>query len=202
MMKMKTFINGPIETNTYLVWDEAALEAMIVDPGAENPLIADEIAKLGLDPVYIVLTHGHHDHTEGIPYFRGLYPGIKLVASRAERRLLMERHGSSQGGISADIEVRDGDEMKLGESLMRFVMTPGHTPGGMCVYFPEEQVLFSGDTLFFASVGRTDLWGGSDEELIASLKKLMELFPDCVKVYPGHMKETTIGFERRYNPFV
>ena len=202
MMKMKRFINGPIETNTYLVWDEESLEAAIIDPAAENMEIASCAASLGLSVRYFILTHGHSDHTEGLPFFSSLYKDAKLVASRAERRLLMERHGASRGGISADIEVGDGDELKLGETVMRFVMTPGHTPGGMCVYFPAEQVLFSGDTLFFASVGRTDLWGGSDEELMASLKKIMELFPDCVKVYPGHMKDTTIGFERSYNPFV
>lgn len=200
-MEFKRYVNGEIFTNSYLVWDEESRKAMIIDPAEENPKIAEQIAAEKLSLAYIVLTHGHPDHTGGIAYFKALYPDAKLIASRAERKLLYERKGASRGGIKADVELSDGDSLDLGSSHMEFIMTPGHTPGGMCVYFPAQDTLFSGDTLFFASIGRTDLWGGDDDQMASSLKRLMEL-PDCTSVWPGHDRETSIGFERNYNPFV
>ena len=105
-----------------------------------------------------------------------------------------------KGGIKADIEVSDGDEMEVGAIKLKFISTPGHTPGGMCILM--DDVLFSGDTLFKGSVGRTDFPGGDMDELLSSIRdKLMKL-PDDTRVLPGHMDETTIGIERRHNPFV
>ncbi len=202
MMRFKTFVNGRLDTNTYLVYDESTREAMIIDPGYANQELADAAGELKLNVGYIMLTHGHSDHTEGLAFMRRAFPEAKLAAAEAERKLLSEKSGIvSRGGIVPDIELKDGEELELGKSRMRFIMTPGHTKGGMCIYFEKEEVLFSGDTLFFASVGRTDLPGGSDEELAESLERLMRL-PDAVRVYPGHGRDTTIAYEKRYNPFV
>ena len=192
---------GSYRTNVYLVYDEETKDAFIVDPGYEFQKIYEHIDKFGLKPSYIILTHGHGDHTGGIDLLKKTYPDIKLVASAKERKFLYNRDASmGKGGIKADIEVSDGDELKVGNMDLKFISTPGHTPGGMCILMDE--LLFSGDTLFRMSIGRTDMPGGDEETLIASIKEKLMTLPDDIKVLPGHMADTTIGIERRYNPFV
>ena len=195
------YIAGAYQTNVYLVYDEETKDSFIVDPGYEFNKIYEDIDKLGLHPMYIILTHGHGDHTGGIDRMKKTFPDIKLVASKDERKLLFHRSMSmGKGGIKADIEVEDQDTLKVGNMELKFISTPGHTPGGMCILLGD--ILFSGDTLFKGSVGRTDFPGGDMDELLSSLRdKIMEL-PDDTEVYPGHMDETTIGIERRHNPFV
>ncbi|MBR0517331.1 MAG: MBL fold metallo-hydrolase, partial [Firmicutes bacterium] len=128
-------------------------------------------------------------------------PDIKVVASKKEEKLLYSRRDSyGKGGITADVWTHDGDVLKVGDMELKFISTPGHTPGGQCVLV--DRTLFSGDTLFHASVGRTDLWGGSFEDLMDSITKKLFLLPEDTTVLPGHMDATTIGWEMRYNPFV
>lgn len=194
------YVAGSYRTNVYLVYDETK-EAFIVDPGYEFKEIYDQIEKLDLNPKYIILTHGHGDHTGGIDLLKKTYPDIKLIASVKERKFLFNRDLSmGKGGIKADIEVKDGDELTVGDMKLKFISTPGHTPGGMCILL--DNLLFSGDTLFRMSIGRTDLPGGNDEEIIKSITEKLLCLPDETVVLPGHMQETTIGIERRYNPFV
>ena len=194
------YVAGSYRTNVYLVYDETK-EAFIVDPGYEFKEIYDQIEKLDLNPKYIILTHGHGDHTGGIDLLKKTYPDIKLIASVKERKFLFNRDLSmGKGGIRADIEVKDGDELTVGDMKLKFISTPGHTPGGMCILL--DNLLFSGDTLFRMSIGRTDLPGGNDEEIIKSITEKLLCLPDETVVLPGHMQETTIGIERRYNPFV
>lgn len=194
------YVAGSYRTNVYLVYDETK-EAFIVDPGYEFKEIYDQIEKLDLNPKYIILTHGHGDHTGGIDLLKKTYPDIKLIASVKERKFLFNRDLSmGKGGIKADIEVKDGDELTVGDMKLKFISTPGHTPGGMCILL--DNLLFSGDTLFRMSIGRTDLPGGNDEEIIKSITDKLLCLPDETVVLPGHMQETTIGIERRYNPFV
>ena len=194
------YVAGSYRTNVYLVYDETK-EAFIVDPGYEFKEIYDQIEKLDLNPKYIILTHGHGDHTGGIDLLKKTYPDIKLIASVKERKFLFNRDLSmGKGGIKADIEVKDGDELTVGDMKLKFISTPGHTPGGMCILL--DNLLFSGDTLFRMSIGRTDLPGGNDEEIIKSVTEKLLCLPDETVVLPGHMQETTIGIERRYNPFV
>ena len=194
------YVAGSYRTNVYLVYDETK-EAFIVDPGYEFKEIYDQIEKLDLNPKYIILTHGHGDHTGGIDILKKTYPDIKLIASVKERKFLFNRDLSmGKGGIKADIEVKDGDELTVGDMKLKFISTPGHTPGGRCILL--DNLLFSGDTLFRMSIGRTDLPGGNDEEIIKSITEKLLCLPDETVVLPGHMQETTIGIERRYNPFV
>ena len=202
-MQIRKYVIGIYATNCYLVTDEVNNKCFIVDPAGPEPAIKDLIEKEGLSLEYMILTHGHFDHTGGIDFFKESFPDCKLVASRAERSFLFERKQSmGKGGIKADIEVRDGDTLTVGDINMRFIDTPGHTPGGMCVYIESEGVLFSGDTLFHASVGRTDLPGGDWDKLRASIADKLFALPDDVHVLPGHDAETMIGYEKRYNPFV
>ena len=189
-------------TNAYLVWDEESKKAFMVDPGSGFPEVAEFMEKEGLDLEYIMLTHAHGDHTGGINFLKEKFPGVKLLASRAERKLLYDRHASlGKGGYTADVEVRDGDTLNVGNILLSFIDCPGHTPGGMSIY-ADNKVLFSGDTLFHASVGRTDLPGGDWDVLVDTIKNKLYVLPDDTTVLPGHMDQTTIGFEKRYNPFV
>ena len=195
------YVAGAYRTNIYLVFDDESKDAFIVDPGYEFDKIYDDIEKLSLKPEYIILTHGHGDHTGGIDRLKKTFPDIKLVASKKERKFLYNRDMSmGKGGITADIEVEDGDILSVGTHILKFISTPGHTPGGMCILM--DDVLFSGDTLFRMSVGRTDMAGGNEEQLLTSIKEKLMTLPDNTLVMPGHMDNTTIGIERRYNPFV
>ena len=202
-MKIKRYTaHNMFATNAYLVWDEDSRKAFMVDPGSELPEASELIENEGLDLEYIMITHAHGDHTGGIIYFREMFPGVKLLASRAERKLLFDRHASmGKGGYTADVEVRGGDTLSVGNIRLSFIDCPGHTPGGMSIY-ADKKVLFSGDTLFHASVGRTDLPGGDWETLTDTIRNKLYVLPDDTAVLPGHMEETTIGFEKRYNPFV
>ncbi len=202
-MLIRRAVLGSYATNCYLVSDEVNKKCFIVDPGAESKSMLEYIKSEGLELEYIILTHGHFDHTGGIDFFREAFPDCKLVASRAERDFLFERKQSmGKGGIRADIEVKEGDTLKVGDMELKFIETPGHTPGGVCIYIESEGVLFSGDTLFHASVGRTDLPGGNWDKLKASIADKLFVLPDDVHVLPGHDAETMIGYEKRYNPFV
>ena len=201
-MNIQRFIaNNGFGTNMYLVWDEDSKKAFIVDPGAESVQMENAISENKLQPEYIILTHAHGDHTGGIDPLKEKYPGIKLVANRAERKMLAERSSISGGaGHTADIEVTDGDTLDVGPMHLCFIDCPGHTPGGMSILLGK--VLFSGDTLFMSSVGRTDLPGGDWDTLMHTIREKLFVLPDDTVVLPGHMQETTIGFEKRCNPFV
>jgi len=202
-MQIYQFVLGPIMTNTYLVADDETKKCFIVDPAWPSPELNKKIVSEGLTPEYIILTHGHGDHTEGIADFKEHFPDAVLVASKKERSFLYDRRMSmGKGGIKADKEVSDGEELEVGSLKLKFISTPGHTPGGMCIYIKSESTLFSGDTLFHTSVGRTDFPGGNFTELMSSIKDKLFLLPDDTHVLPGHDAETTIGYEKRYNPFV
>lgn len=200
-MKIKVFPCGYLETNCYLMWDDSSQKAIIVDPGDVSTDLNSYIKKENLTPEYIILTHGHGDHTGGITALKKMYPDIQLIASKKEKKFLFDRKLSyGEGGIECEIYVDDGEEMELNGLKLRFISTPGHTPGGMCILV--EKNLFSGDTLFRTSVGRTDFPGGDGEELIRSIQNKLFTLPDDTRVLPGHSEETTIGYEKRYNPFV
>ena len=200
-VQISKYIVGPIKTNEYLVYDTENLIGIVIDPGAESESIHNDIKRLGLDIKYIILTHGHGDHTGGIDQMKSMYPDIKLIANKKERNFLFDRDKSmGKGGYVADIYVSDNDTLSIGNISLKFIDTPGHTPGGMCILM--DKVLFSGDSLFFGSIGRTDLPGGNEEQLIESIKNKILVLDDDVKVFPGHMQETSIGFERSFNPFV
>jgi glyoxylase-like metal-dependent hydrolase (beta-lactamase superfamily II) len=200
-MNINVFSCGYLQTNCYLVWNESTKKAFIVDPGDVSPELKNFIKKEELIPEYIILTHGHGDHTGGIFDLRKAWPDVLTIASKKERKFLNDRKASyGAGGIECDIYVDDGQEMTAADTAIRFLSTPGHTPGGMCILM--GRTLFSGDTLFRASIGRSDFPGGDHELLIRSIREKLLTLPEDTRVLPGHEEETSIGYEARYNPFV
>ena len=198
---------GPVQTNCYFLSNTDTRECVIVDPGEEAGNIADFIEKKELKPVAILLTHGHFDHIGAVDEIRNRY-GIKVYAAAAEKETLEnpDINLSSQFGsgytVKADEFLNDGQEIELLGEKVRCLLTPGHTKGGMCYYFTGSGILFSGDTLFQQSVGRTDFPGGSTAQIVQSLHKLVDSLPEETEVFPGHDVSTSIGYEKRYNPFV
>ena len=207
---MQTIIipSGMLGVNTYFVKDDSTGKGFIVDPGGWNVQMKDQVLKMDLDPQFIILTHGHADHIMGIEDLKRDFPDTKIVANENEREMLADTgfNMSSQFGlpssIDADLWVKGGDHLMVGDLDLEFIYTPGHSPGGMCIYIADEGILFSGDTLFRASIGRTDFPGCSFPELERSIHEKLWILPDDTRVYPGHMDATTIGFEKEHNPFV
>jgi len=200
-MEFKSFVNGPFGTNSYLVYEEGTKNGFVIDPATAYQPLLDELKHLEIELCYIILTHGHSDHTGGIDFLKTAYPNVKVVASKKEHELLASRKMSySRGSIYADIEVLDGETLDIGNLHLSFISTPGHTPGGMCILL--ENCLFCGDTLFFSSIGRTDLWGGDFETILKSIREKLFVLPDKTKCFPGHGNATTIAYEKENNPFV
>lgn len=206
-MKIKRYVTGPIQVNTYVAYDEETRKGFIVDPGGYVPEITKAIKKAGIDLQYIILTHGHGDHIGGVADMQRDFPQAKCVACQAEQEMLNDGRLNSSlemfgKPITVDVDcwVKDGDSLQVGGIPLTFIYTPGHTKGGMCVYTPG--FLFSGDTLFRFSIGRTDFYGGDFHVLLESIRTRLFQLPDDTVVLPGHMDTTTIGEEKRGNPFV
>ena len=206
-MKIVNIPTGMLQANTYLVCDETSRLGFIVDLGGYSKELKNIIEKNDIQIQYIVLTHGHGDHIGGVQEHLKDFPDAMVVCSRAEEKMLLdpelnEAHhfGPEKVSFKPDILVDDGDTLTVGNMTMKFIMTPGHTEGGMCILI--DDVLFSGDTLFCRSIGRTDLAGGDFKTLMESIKNKLFLLPDETQVLPGHMGTTTIGFEKENNPFV
>ncbi len=207
-MRITNLPSGALQANTYLVVDENTNEGFIVDPGGYNKVLTKEVQENNVKIKYIILTHGHSDHICGVNEHKADFPDAKVVAYKDEEAMLEDPNLNQSPGFGvpystkADILVSDGDELKVGDVTLKFIHTPGHTEGGMCIYVEEAKALFSGDTLFCQSIGRTDFPGGSYREIMDSIRKKLFLLPDDTNVFPGHMGPTSIGFEKENNPFV
>ncbi len=203
-MKVIQMELGNFATNTYIIYDEN-LDAVIIDPAAEAKKIISTIEKNNLKPKFILLTHGHPDHVGALYELKEKY-NLKVYINEKDQEMLETNStyfgpmlGLDIKDVKGDSYLKDGQELSLGNLKFKIIETPGHTKGGVCILI--ENILFSGDTLFLGSMGRTDFPGGNEEEIFSSLKKLMEL-PDETVVLPGHGPKTTIGYERKYNPYV
>lgn len=207
-MRITNLPSGALQANTYLAVDEKTNEGFIVDPGGYNKVLTKEVRDNDVKIKYIILTHGHSDHICGVNEHKAEFPDAKIVAYKVEEAMLENPNLNQSPGFGvpystkADILVSDGDELKVGDVTLKFIHTPGHTEGGMCIYVEEAKALFSGDTLFRQSIGRTDFPGGSYKEIMDSIRKKLFLLPDDTNVFPGHMGMTSIGFEKENNPFV
>ena len=210
-MKIACLPFNPIQENTYVLWDDTK-ECVIIDAGNSSPredaALDDFIARHELKPVLAANTHGHFDHTLGVEHLKQRY-GIPFALSAKDRFLV--DNAATSGSIfgirigampSTDIDLEQQTEIRFGNSSLQILRTPGHTPGHVAFYEPESKSLFTGDTLFRESIGRTDLPGGDYSWIMRSILDKIIPLGDDVQVYPGHGPETSIGHEVLYNPFI
>lgn len=211
MLQIKKFIFNPVQENTYIVYDETG-ECVIVDPGCyfENECqeLDSFIFEHQLKPVRMVATHCHFDHIMGVNHCRTKYH-LKFEIHESEVALVEQ--ASEQGDLFAipmvpvdgpDAFFEEGDLITFGNSSLQVIAAPGHSPGDVVFYSAEQKILISGDVLFYGSIGRTDLPGGSFERLTKNIKTKLLILPEETVVYCGHGPETTIGFEKKNNPFL
>ncbi len=205
---VKQYRVGPVSTNCYFAINQQTKEALIIDPGDQADTLEKQVEKLGIKPAAILLTHGHFDHAGAAEELKKKY-GVSVYAQEAEQETLENPRVNLSGAMfghpavyHADYYFKDEEEIELAGFKIRVLHTPGHTAGGACYYLPDVMVLFSGDTLFCESVGRSDFPGGSASTLIRSIRQKLMVLPDFIKVYPGHEEITTIGNERANNPYL
>ena len=197
---------GPVSANTYIVTDDATGETAVIDAGSCTDELLDKLKDKNVR--YILLTHGHYDHILGVPALKA-HTGAEVLIHKAdadcfwdtEKSLASFDHSFSQTPMKADRLLSDGEEIHLGETVLSVLHTPGHTKGGVCYIDYQDRLIFSGDTLFCLTAGRTDFPGGSFEELMASLITLRNLPGDYI-VYPGHNRATTLEHERVSNRYM
>ena len=203
-MEVVKIVNGKLRGNAYLIYDENRVGA-VIDPGEQPERIINEVNARGINVTHILLTHGHFDHIACTDVLKKEFEAIvciyeKDAACMNDPELNLSGRFSDEVRISpADILLKDGDEFKIGSMDIKVIHTPGHSEGSCS--FVIDNYIFSGDTLFYLSIGRVDLVGGSESSIQESLKKLSE-FPDDYIVYPGHGDTTTIGYEKQNNEYM
>ncbi len=201
-MKIKTMVNGALEENCYLVVEETSGQALVVDPGTPSPEFVSALQDMGMKELkYILLTHGHYDHILGVAFLKEQFPDAKILISEPDAVYLTDAkysgaNPSEQTPVPADQTVGEGDRISFAGKEITVIATPGHTKGSLCYLL--DQVMFSGDTLFFKTYGRTDFYSGNMDDMRASLYKLGSLEGDY-KVFPGHGPSTSLDFERTHN---
>jgi glyoxylase-like metal-dependent hydrolase (beta-lactamase superfamily II) len=204
-MRLRVLPIGPLQTNCYLVWQEGASRAFVIDPGGEIEPVIAALAQEGLQAALIVCTHGHGDHILGAAALRRR-TGAPIAISPADAPMLTDPEvsgaalfGLDQEACSPDRLVHEGERLELDGLILTVLETPGHTPGGISLL--AETAIFVGDCLFAGGIGRTDLSGSSDKQMVASLRRLVAL-PGKLTVYPGHGPATTIAAELDSNPWL
>lgn len=208
MAEIETIVVGPLDVNCYIVWAKGAKEAFVIDPGGDAAEILSALVGRGLKAKYIVNTHGHFDHV-GADAGVKAYSGASVAVHRMDADLLKDAHDLAEffgqktpRQSPPDMLLEDGMTLEAGGLEIKVIHTPGHSRGGVCLFIEKDKVLFTGDTLFAGSVGRTDFEGGSMEELMASIKKKILPLGDPVRIFPGHGVQSTIGDEKIENPFI
>ncbi len=211
MLTVKVFTFSPIQENTYVLFNERK-ECIIIDPGSyfdeEKKQLKDYLDKNSLVPKMLLNTHCHLDHVFGNKFIAETY-GLTLQLHEKEKDVLQMAPAS---GLMFDmpfenydgelIILKEGDKINLGEDELEIIHAPGHSPGSICFYYKAQKFIIGGDVLFYQSIGRTDLPGGDHKTLVKHIKEKLFLLPDDVIVYNGHGQETTIGYEKKHNPFV
>lgn len=207
-MIFETLVVGQLGVNCFVLADGETKEGVVVDPGDETEAILALVRNKGIRVKYILNTHGHFDHVGGnrrMVEATGatlmIHQGDEPYFSRASRSATMYGLKAEDSPAPAAY-LTDGQTITFGSCELRVIHTPGHTPGGCCFHLPAEGKLISGDTLFADSIGRTDLPGGSQEQLVSSIRSKLLVLPAETRVYPGHGPETTIGYEKSHNPYL
>lgn len=207
MLKIGKFVLSACATNCYFVYEEGKKDVIFFDPGDQGELIYEKLAQAGFSVAAIYLTHGHFDHMGGCNELRKL-SGARVYALDEEADIckdvninLSKAFGMAYA-VEPDEYIHDGDIRTEAGISFRVIATPGHTKGSCVFYFEEDGILVGGDTLFLESVGRSDFPTGSASALVRSVKEKLFVLPDEVKVFSGHGESTTIGHEKKYNPFL
>lgn len=212
MLKVQSFEFNPFNENTYLLWDDKSKITAVIDPGCYDDYEKEELKNFieenDLIPALLINTHCHIDHILGVSFIKENYDVKYLIP---EKDLPLHKNAVSQGQMFGfDLEVLpEPDEfisedklIQINQDELKPLFTPGHTAGEFCFYSEKNKICITGDVLFHQSIGRTDLWGGDYDTLINSIKNKLLTLPDDTKIYPGHGVESTIGAEKKQNPFL
>ncbi len=204
-MKLEVFVTNSLRELSYVLYDENTNDAVCIDPGNEDDSILEYVKKNNLNLKYILLTHGHFDHIMCVESLKK--SGAKVVAHKDEKQILenFEYNGGKMFGSNvaemADLYIDENTELSDVDFNIKVIHTPGHTPGGVCYYLPDLNIMFTGDTLFRETIGRTDFPYGSHENLLKSIATKLFSLPENTVCYTGHGEDTTIEHEKNYNQF-
>lgn len=212
MVKVKVFTFNLFSENTIVLWDDETKSSAVIDPGTstsdEQKTLSDFISVKNLVVKYLINTHCHIDHILGCKYVKEKYNPVYFAP---EKDIPLLNHAQQQAQMfdiileeppKPDLLIDETTDISIGSSKLKFLFTPGHTPGEYCIYLEKEKICITGDVLFNESIGRTDLWGGNHSTLIDSIQKKLLSLPDDVVIYPGHGEASTICFEKQNNPFL
>jgi glyoxylase-like metal-dependent hydrolase (beta-lactamase superfamily II) len=205
---IEPLVVGALQTNSYVVGDEATREGIVIDPGGDGDVILEAVQRLKLKVKLVVNTHGHFDHImankevmEGTGAPLAIHPDDAAMLTNPLRSFAFLA-GKFHPSPAATVSLQEGAMVEFGSIKLQVLHTPGHSPGSISLWCADEKVVFSGDALFHLGIGRTDFPGGSMRVLLQSIQDKLFTLPDDTVVYSGHGPETTIGFERRHNPFL
>lgn len=212
MIRIQKFTFNLFSENTFVLWDDESLESAIIDPGCsdqfEESELEDFILQNNLIVKFLINTHCHIDHILGCEFVKEKFNPVYFAPELDIPLLQNANMQAKMVGINFSISIlpdkylSETSEIKIGKYLLKFLFTPGHTPGEYCIYIPEIKSCLTGDVLFYDSIGRTDLWGGNYDLLIKSINEKLLTLPDDTKIYPGHGADSLIAREKKLNPFL